>query len=544
MHWWQRLSVCLVLLASCSGESVPDKADVQPQRATIEGVVLEQGSEVPIANVSVFLVRTSDQPQIRTNTGSDGRFTLEGLDAGRHLVALVREGYVVPGRLEISGYPFRVTTGQRVSGVVFHLLPTGTISGRILGPEGKPAHSVEVQLLQNVYLMGREQWSVVNRGGTAKQTRVETNERGEFRAVGVDPGRYVLRFVPHEATIESVIPGGKSPGPILYPGVHDVSKATIIEVKPGRETLLEDLKLVSQIRRWIRVVVLNESGEPLQGFGNWRVEPVGWIGSDYPFVEQRIISSKEIQPDLPGTYDITAIWPSPAGSLAGRLRVNYQGADIDAKMIIHKAQGKLTGRVMLQEKEGVAPAPLAGAEVAIGPDIPYFIRSGPDGMLSLPAIYSGRYRLGAVRGLPENTFAARVSQGSRDLYREDLVVEKGETVLDVVVSPGAGVLEGKVVDAAGKPVHNAIVALIPEGALKARVDYYGAYQSVRTDQNGAFDIRGITPGSYQAYAWSDAPAGGYRSDAFMKAYAGKGSPVKLDLGSSVKLELITLDVTP
>jgi hypothetical protein len=411
----------------------------------------------------------------------------------------------------------------------------------VIGPAGKPARSVEVQLLQKIYMMGREQWSLVNRGGTARQTRVQTNERGEFRAVGVDPGRYILRFVPHEATVEAVIPGGKSPGSLLYPGVNDVSKAAIVEVKPGRETLLEDLTLVSQIRRWIRVVVMNESGEPLQGFGNWRVEPVGWIGSDYPFVEQRIISTKEIQPDFPGTYDITAIWPSPTGSLAGRLRVNYQGADINAKMTIQKAQGKLTGRVVLKEKEGAAPAPLPGAEVAIGPDVPYFIRSGLDGMLSLPEIYSGRYRLGAVRGLPDNTFAARVSQGSRDLFREDLVVERGETALDVVVSPGAGVLEGKVTDAAGKPVHNALVALVPEGALKARVDYYGAYQSVRTDQNGAFDIRGITPGWYQAYAWAAAPAGGYRSDSFMKAYAGKGSPVKLEGNGRLKMDLTILD---
>jgi hypothetical protein len=534
----------VVLLASCSSESAPDKTEVQPQRAAIEGVVREQGTEVPISNVSVFVVRTSDQPQIRANTGSDGRFALQGLDAGRHLVALVREGYVVPGRLEIPGYPFRVTTGQRVSGVVFHLLPTGTISGRVVGPEGKPAHSVEVQFLQNIYLMGREQWSLVNRGGSARQTPVETNERGEFRAVGVDPGHYVVRFVPREATIESLTPGGKSPGPILYPGVPDVSRAAIIEVKPGRETLLEDLKLVSQIRRWIRVVVMNESGEPLQGFGSWHVEPAGWIGSDYPFVEQRIVSHKEIQPDLPGTYDITALWPGSNGSLAGRLRVNYQSADVNPRMTIQKPQGKLTGRVVLQEKDGAAPTPLAGAEVAIGPDIPYFIRSGPDGTLLLPGIYSGRYKLGAIRGLPDNTFVARVTQGSRDLYREDLLVEKGETVLDVVVSPGAGVVEGKVVDAAGMPVHNALVALVPEGALKARVDYYGAYQTVRTDQNGAFDIRGITPGSYQAYAWADAPAGGYRSEAFMKAYDGKGSPVKLDVGGSMNIELRTLDVTP
>ena len=535
----------MVLLASCAGKPASENVEVKRQSATIEGVVRELGTEVPIAGVSVFLVRTSNQPQIRANTDSDGRFTLAGLDQGRHLVALVRDGYVVPGRIEISGFPFRVTTGQRISDVVFHLVPTGTISGRVIGPEGQPANRVEVQLLQNLYIMGRQQWSPVNRGGSGRQTRVETNARGEFRAIGVDPGQYLIRLVPQEATVDSLVPGGLSPSPILYPGVHDPAKAAMIEVKPGRETLLEDTRLLSENRKWIRIVVINESGESLEDFGNWQVEPPGWMGSEYPFAYQRIVNNyKEIQPDLPGVYEITATWATPKGPLAGRLRINYEGVDVNARLAVPKPQSKLTGRVMLQQKEGVPPTPITGAEVSIGPDIPYFIRSNPEGALNLPELYAGRYKLGAVRGLPADTFVSRVAQGSRDVLKEDLNVEKGEAVLDVVVSAGAGVLEGKVVDAGGKPAHNALVALIPESPLKDRVDYYGAYQSARTDQNGEFDIHGITPGSYQAYAWADAPAGGFRSEPFMKTFAGKGSPVKLEIGGSAKVDLKTLDSTP
>ena len=71
------------------------------------------------------------------------------------------------------------------------------------------------------------------------------------------------------------------------------------------------------------------------------------------------------------------------------------------------------------------------------------------------------------------------------------------------------------------PVHNALVALVPESPLKERTDYYGAYKDTRTDQNGEFEIRGITPGSYQAYAWADAPASAYRNAAFMKRLRGR-----------------------
>ena len=115
-----------IVLAACSGQPITDTKPNERQSATIEGIVREVGTETPVADVNVFVVRTSDQPQISTTTDADGHFALEGLDAGRHLVALVREGYVVPGRQEISGYPFRVTTAQRITNTVFHMVPTGT----------------------------------------------------------------------------------------------------------------------------------------------------------------------------------------------------------------------------------------------------------------------------------------------------------------------------------------------------------------------------------------------------------------------------------
>ncbi len=540
------LLACLSLLASCAGNAASDRVQENPrQSATIEGVVREAETEVPISGVNVFVVRPADQPRLEAMTDGDGKFRLEGLDPGRHLVALVRDGYVAPGRLEISGYPFRVVTGQTVSGVVFHLVPAGSIAGRVFGADGKPANRVEIQLLQKLYVMGHQQWSLVNRGGVARETRIETNNQGEFRAIGVDPGKYAIRFTPHEATVESLLPGGKAPTPLLYPGVRDVSKAVVVEVQPGRETLLEDLKLVNEIRGWIRVALVNESGEPLENFGDWQVKPVGWIGAEYPFVEQRVVNTyHEIQPDAAGMYDITATWSTIKGPLAATMRVNYQGREINRSMTLQKPQSTLTGRVVLEEEGSVPARPLTGVEVAVGPDLPYFIRSGPDGTLTLPTIYSGRYKLGSVRGLPPDTFVLRVTQGPRDLFRQDLDVGTSEANLDVVIGAGAATLQGNVTDAHGRPVHNALVSLVPEGALKDRVDYYGAYESTRTDQNGSFSIRNITPGSYQAYAWASAPASGFRNDPFMTPFAGKGTAVKLERRGSVMVELKTLDAAP
>src|SRR5678815_975194 len=116
--------------------------------------------------------------------------------------------------------------------------------------------------------------------------------------------------------------------------------------------------------------------------------------------------------------------------------------------------------------------PLVGAEVAIGPRIPYFARSGPEGAIVFPGVYPGRYQLGYVRGLPPDTYVLSVRQGPRDVFKDGAVVEGTEANLDVVVSEGAGVVEGKVTDANGRPAHNALVALVPESPLRDRTDYY------------------------------------------------------------------------
>jgi hypothetical protein len=304
-------------------------------------------------------------------------------------------------------------------------------------------------------------------------------------------------------------------------------------VKPGSETLLDDIRLQEERRGWIRLLVMNQSGESLEGLGEWELRPPGWIGAEYALAQTRIVNDyHEFQPDSPGAYDIIASWLSPRGLLAGVTRVDYRGVDIQVTLVIRKPDGTLTGHVK--------PA-LAGIEVAIGPKISYFARTRPDGTLTFPDVYPGRYQLGYVRGIPEDSFLSSVMQGSRDVLRDDILVGDREAELEITLSPGAAVLTGSVTGGSSRPVHNALVALVPESPLKERKDYYGTYKDTRTDQNGAFEIRGITPGLYHAYAWTEAPAGAFRNTEFMKTFTDKGTAIRLELGGKPNVSLKTLN---
>jgi hypothetical protein len=305
----------------------------------------------------------------------------------------------------------------------------------------------------------------------------------------------------------------------------------------GRETLLKDVQLKDERGGWIRLLVVNETGESLEGLGNWEVRPPGWIGADYVLAEKRVVNQyHEIQPDSSGTYDILATWSTSRGLLGGTTRVEFRGEEIATKMIVRKPEGKLKGIVVLRAVHE-PPSPLASIEVAIGPKISYFARSGANGELPFPNLYEGRYQLGYVRGIAQDSFVSSARQGSRDVLRNEVVVGKAAADLAVVVSLGAARVVGKVVDASGQVLHNALVALVPMGQLKERKDYYGAFKDTRTDQKGMFEIRGITPGEYRAYAWIDAPASAFRNEEFMKEFAGKGMKVRVEMGGRVSLEL-------
>jgi protocatechuate 3,4-dioxygenase beta subunit len=540
----RRLPVLIVLLglsilfsASCSSTSAPDSGTVSDAPGlAIEGVVRQADSGNPISGAEVFVVSGSSAASQRTTTDADGKFVLTGFVPGRYVIAASREGYVAPDRLDVPGQIYRLTEQGAVRDAVFSLVPAGSLAGRVLKPDGQPAAKVEIQLLQNRYALGKLQ--LIHIAPEGFRGRIETNAQGEFRVVGVDPGEYFIRLNPREATAESIIPGGRPPVPVLYPGVGEVAQAKAVIVSPGRETRLEDVRLVSGQRGWIRVFVVDRSGESLEGFGSWSLEPPDWIGSGYPRVQQRIVNNAhEFQPDLPGTYEISAFWRTARGPLIGRLEITYTGAPIERQMVLEKGRGSLSGSVLIEDEAGAAPRPLPEVEVSIGPDIPYVATTQPDGTFSLPEIYSGRYKLGDVRGLPPGAYILSARQGTRDVLREDLVVSDSPVSLDIVIAARGGTITGTVKSPEGIPVHNATVALVPESPLRDRSDYYGAYASARTDQAGIFELHGVTPGSYQAYAWLSVPGGAYRNASFMKPYAGKGVAVAVSRGSAVTLDL-------
>ena len=94
---------------------------------------------------------------------------------------------------------------------------------------------------------------------------------------------------------------------------------------------------------------------------------------------------------------------------------------------------------------------------------------------------------------------------------------------------------GTVRDAGGKAVPGAIVQLCDKSGESVK--------AANTDQNGAFDLKGLAPGEYKTFAWEDRGDGVISDPDFRKTFESKSTTVKLSEKSRENIEpvLITKD---
>jgi hypothetical protein len=64
------------------------------------------------------------------------------------------------------------------------------------------------------------------------------------------------------------------------------------------------------------------------------------------------------------------------------------------------------------------------------------------------------------------------------------------------------------------------------------------FQNVVTDRDGKFELRGIAPGSYKLFSWTELTGAGYRNADFMKDFDARGTQVQFENGSRLTVNLV------
>jgi hypothetical protein len=88
-----------------------------------------------------------------------------------------------------------------------------------------------------------------------------------------------------------------------------------------------------------------------------------------------------------------------------------------------------------------------------------------------------------------------------------------------------------------QPVSGATVVLVPDADKRGMPQ---PYKVTQTDQDGRFNLRGIPPGEYKAFAWNSIEDGAYCDPEVLAPFESKGKSVKVEEKSQSSLDFEVL----
>jgi protocatechuate 3,4-dioxygenase beta subunit len=510
------------------------QAFLQQQRtASIEGIVVRSGTDVPIQRVQVKLTGRGETLVL---TDSEGKFAFRDVAPGAsYRLSFALNGFVRKEYGQRStfggGITFRLDAGQVMKDLIVSMTPTGNVDGRITDEQGQPMEGIQVRLMRQSYsAQGELHFQVV---GTAR-----TNDRGQYRLYWVSPGRYSVSAEPLRFQGDPVSTNiTERTGYVgsYYPGTIDSSRAVLLDIKPGLDLGNIDWSLYPTRAEsqpyHIRGRVIARDGQP----------PSGSVSIS---VSKRIAGGSETSSSTlrgsDGTFDIPGVtpgtyWVGAATNVAGlaerlsaQTSVVVSDRDVDGITLTIIPQFNISGRLRTEgfSVETLFTSGIRAALEWFGARPPYEATPVSEIMsdtFTLFRLSPGPYRL-SVFPLAPDYYVKEARLGQSDILGQTIEIAGPVAgFLDVVISNRSGLIEGTVVDARRQPVANIEAVLIPE-ALRNRVDLY---KRATADSNGRFTIQGIPPGIYTLFAWENLDPYAYFDPEVVRQAESQGKVVRV-----------------
>ena len=538
-----------LLLLSALLASAQDSAPAASASSSAGTVVKEPGSE-PLKKALVQVV-AEDQKQggnYTATTDADGHFRIENVLPGRYRLFMEKTGFVeVNGRgFKADVNVFTVEAGRAMEDLLFRMLPTAIISGRVTDEDGDPMSGVRI---------------IAQKKKPGKSTREtvaseSTNDLGEYRLSGLFPGQYWIAAMPPPDMRDYEKQPEKSPSgdnqsetepdtryvTTYYPGTYDVMQASAVTLKAGDEMPVNLMLVPARTYRIRGIVAGIKTGQKAA------VELVSKAGDSIRANEAGPDGQFEVRGVGPGSYTVGATVGTEPQSLTARQDISVGAADVEGVKLTAVPSFKLSGHLRV---EGGASAALTQYSINLRqaelPEDPGFFMSqdffGTNapvdrfGNFEWKSVSSGNYIVQVYGGGGQSFFLKSVTLAGQDIAAG--FTASGPATLDLVVSTKGGTVEGVVVEKEKDvdnehPVANATVVAVPEEKYRKLPDRFVIGS---TDQHGRFTIRGVAPGSYTLYAWQDLEDGVWREADFLKSQQANGTAVKVEEGSHQAVEL-------
>jgi protocatechuate 3,4-dioxygenase beta subunit len=506
-----------------------DKKD----ECSIAGMVVKLAGSEPIKGATVQLVSMDDRANsVSVETDSGGRFTIKRIIPGRYRLTVSKNAFVnqeygqrKPGD---PGSALTLSRGQDVRDLLFRLIPSAVIAGRILSEDGDPLPNVNVTALREAYHEGRHTLFTV--------TQFQTNDLGEYRLFGLAPGKYLVRATFTQRFQFMAAQQGAEPetayGRLYYPGVPEASKASPIRIKAGEEIrsieILMHRYLAYRIRGHVYNQVAKRSGRGINLMLVPRGGELEWENTDLQVRVDSADGGFEIRDVLPGSYALQAFWFDDNKAHFSQISVDVSNADLDGVSIYLLPGVNINGRILwdgppaLQDSElRIVASPVEGRTMMGGGSA----RADTVGAFTMQDVADGTYRP-RVWGQSKDCFIKDVRYGTASALEDGFTVVRGAAAatLEITLSSRGARVQGSVADSDGLPSAGAWVVLIPDARHRSRFELY---KRETTDQYGHFEFRGITPGEYKILSWEEVEDGAWEDPDFLKLFEQKGEAVEV-----------------
>lgn len=483
-------------------------------RGVIAGRVTAFSTNTPIARARVILSADPlvlEFPRVLL-TEADGTFRFTELPAtNSFLVTVTKTGFAPRafGEAPPAVPPSLITLvqDQVKEDVAIQLAEQVSITGRVLDEDGTPFSGALVEAMRAVFQGDRRTLVTVS--------EAITDDRGEFRLIGLPPGQYYLSAF--DPAFQSV---GDKDGqlfysPTFYPGVVFPDEAVRITLDPGvtSERLEFKLRIIRPSR------VLGSIATPIEGDG---------------MAKQLIAAAVQMSPtrnDQFSLFTLTEPSMEPGGQYLfanvppGRYRIQargetehqgvtrfseysleIKGADKrDADMVLMQG-AVVSGVVAWETTSGRVPSTRAGIIVRMpmedgnefGDSVSGYVQ--PDDSWKINGIMAGSHYF-RVDGLPEGWHMKRVEFRGADITDIPSKFDYNQDApgFRIVLSDRTTILRGFVVPPGRDDLQSYAVVAFSINALHWRPQSRYT-RLVYANDIGIYEFKGLPPGQYYVAA--------------------------------------------
>jgi len=529
----------MMMGVSAAGQSAPT--------GSVTGKVVQDPGGQGIRKVVVELVEGEageGGKEYKTATDASGVFRLEGVEPGKYFVELTRAGYFAPKK-GANEWTVTVEAGKEVNGAVYKMQATGVITGRVVDAEGDPLPGSGVRAIRK----GKSSAAMQPVVGDSVRNAGVTNDLGEYRIAELEPGQYEVEVEPAMSNVPAPNPAdkGRQREKVLFtktyfPGTSDQGQAGMVEVFSGGTATANVTLLTNRAYRVSGTV---------SGAGSAQVEQVVLVSRGGAELQENVGEGGkfEFANVQPGLYEARVVLLAGVGDGTRppamkveivKAPIVVEGADVTGLDLVPETGGTVKGKFRTEDDaqvdwtqvgvrlEAVAEPGTAGSGAGVeGMPQADGVEVQPDGTFEIADMPGGTYQLAVwVKSeVYRDYYVKSVLESGREVADTGFAVTGG-AALEVIVSAKGATIEGTVLDGDGKPVTDAEVTAVPASGQRMRPD---AYQVEKTNGQGQYTLRGMSPGQYVVVAIEGAHEDA-RSGAFATKYAAMGEAVELGEG--------------